>query len=182
MAAQPVLASTMTSTHFDVRRTVIPRGTDKLRLRVPKHADGTVNLRPQVAEWADDERVSQLSRISMPFRKHQGRRLAVLAVRSQFPRHRGCAGSAGSHGHPRDDSAARATDAALQVGRSRAAVRVRARRGAESLPSGSTFATIRPPPVVEKAGVSGLECGDFRLLNERRRTVSRQRTAPTPSS
>ncbi len=37
-------------------------------------------------------------------------------------------------------------------------------------------------PVVEKAGVSGLECGDLGLLNERQRSVSRQRTALTSSS
>ena len=78
--------------------------------------------------------------------------------------------------------AARAADATLQDGRPRTAVRVCARPGAESLPSGPTSATGRPPPVVEKAGVSGLECGDLRLLIERRRSVSRQRSALASSS
>ena len=80
------------------------------------------------------------------------------------------------------DPAARAPDAPLQVRRPRAAVRVRARPGAESLPSGPTSATGRPPPVVAKAGVSSLECGDLRLLNERQREASRQRSALTSSS
>ena len=83
---------------------------------------------------------------------------------------------------PPTNPAARATDATLQIRRPRAAVRLRARPGAESLPSGSTSATGRPPPVVEKAGVSGLERGDLRLLSERRRSVSRQRSTLSSSS
>ena len=69
-----------------------------------EHLGGTVNLRPQVREWADDDRVSQLSRISIPSRTHRPRCVAVSPVLSQLPRHGRSARSAGCHGHLRDDS------------------------------------------------------------------------------
>ena len=48
--------------------------------------DGIVKLRPQVAEYADDEPAAQLSRIPIPLRNHQSRRLALLPFRLEFPR------------------------------------------------------------------------------------------------
>ena len=47
---------------------------------------GIVKLRPQVAEYADDEPAAQLSRIPIPLRNHQSRRLALLPFRLEFPR------------------------------------------------------------------------------------------------
>ena len=49
-------------------------------------APGIVKLRPQVAEYADDEPAAQLSRIPIPLRNHQSRRLALLPFRLEFPR------------------------------------------------------------------------------------------------
>ena len=48
--------------------------------------NGIVKLRPQVAEYADDEPAAQLSRIPIPLRNHQSRRLALLPFRLEFPR------------------------------------------------------------------------------------------------
>ena len=48
--------------------------------------EGIVKLRPQVAEYADDEPAAQLSRIPIPLRNHQSRRLALLPFRLEFPR------------------------------------------------------------------------------------------------
>ena len=80
------------------------------------------------------------------------------------------------------DPPARAPDAPLHIGRPSTTLRIGARRRTESVPGGPTSATGRPPPVVEKTGVSGLECSDLRLLNERRRSVSRPSTALASSS
>ena len=64
------------------------------------------------------------------------------------------------------DAATRAPDAALQVGRPSAAVRVRPRRGAESLPSGPTLVAGGAPPPTANAGVCRMGGGDLCLLTE----------------
>ena len=58
---------------------------------------GIVKLRPQVAEYADDEPAAQLSRIPIPLRNHQSRRLALLPFRLEFPRCRRSPCRAGYH-------------------------------------------------------------------------------------
>ena len=46
---------------------------------------GTVKLRPQLAELADDEPVAQLPRISFSTRDHQPRGLALPPLLPKFP-------------------------------------------------------------------------------------------------
>ena len=46
---------------------------------------GTVKLRPQLAEYADDEPVAQLPRISFSTRDHQPRCLALQPLLPEFP-------------------------------------------------------------------------------------------------
>src|SRR5713101_9544085 len=62
-------------------------------------------VRPWLAEYADDEPAPQLSRLSIPARNHQSRRLALPPLLSQLPRCGGSIGPARCDGHLRDDSA-----------------------------------------------------------------------------
>ena len=71
------------SIHF---HNTMPRSADRTRKAHAIAAGGIVKLRPQVAEYADDEPAAQLSRIPIPLRNHQSRRLALLPFRLEFPR------------------------------------------------------------------------------------------------
>ncbi len=107
-----------------------------------------------------------------------------------------CGGSSGRdavrgprHGPVREQSSqsvpsadARAPDAALQVGRPRAALRVGSWRCAESLPRGPTSSAIGSPPVAEDAGVPRVGCGDMCLLNDDGKSASRDSHATCSST
>ena len=83
---------------------------------------------------------------------------------------------------PPTDASAGALDAALQVGRPRATVRIGTRSCAESLSSRATSTPVEAPPRAPKAGVRRMGCGDVCVLNERGRTTSRRSSALfTPS-
>ena len=46
---------------------------------------GIVRLRARVAQWANEQSRAELSRLPIPIRDHQPRRMALLPIRSQLP-------------------------------------------------------------------------------------------------
>ena len=45
----------------------------------------TVRLRARVAQWANEQSRAELSRLPIPLRDHQPRRVALLPICSQLP-------------------------------------------------------------------------------------------------
>ena len=78
-----------------------------------------------------------------------------------------------SRGLARTDATTRTADARLQVGGAPPALRVRPRRGAESLPSGPSSAAVGALPAAPNAGIHGMGCGDVCPLTARRRPLPR---------